>query len=46
MPVISSEPGDHILPDLLLCSSNFPDEQYLILLVCGYNHYIVALMLE
>ena len=31
---ISSEPGDHHLPNLFLCSSNFVDEQYLSFLVC------------
>ena len=26
VPVINAEPGDHPLPDLLLCSSNMVDE--------------------
>ena len=44
MPSISSEPGDHYLPNLLLCSSIFSDDQYFIFLVCGYYHLIGALM--
>ena len=31
----SSEPGDHTLPKLLLCPSNFANEQYLSYLVFG-----------
>ena len=43
---ISLEPGDHPLPNLLSCSSNFSDEKYLSLLVCVSHHLIVALMFE
>ena len=42
----SSEPGKHTLPNLLLCSSNFSDEQYLSFLVCGSYHFIVDLLFE
>ena len=45
LPVIISEPGYHSLPNLLLCSSNFADEKYLSLLVCGSHNFIVDLML-
>ena len=41
---MSSKYGDHPLPNLLLCSSNFIDEQYLSLLVCGSHHFIVDLV--
>ena len=44
VPSISPEPGDHLLSNLLLCSSNFADEQYLSFLVCGYHNFIVALL--
>ena len=44
VPIISSETGDQPLPNLLLCSSNFSDEQYLSLFVCGYYHFIVAML--
>ena len=44
VPIIISEPGDLPLPNLLLCSSKISDEQYLILLVCGSHHFIVALL--
>ena len=44
VPSISSEPGNHPLPNLLLCSPNFADEEYLSSLVCGYHHSIVALL--
>ena len=44
VPGISSEPGGQPLPNLLLCSSIFSDEQYLSLFVCGSRHFIVALM--
>ena len=44
LPIISSEPGDQPLTNLLLCSSNFSDEQYLSLFVCGYHHLIVAVL--
>ena len=43
--VINSEPGDHNLPNLLFCSSNFTDEQYLSLLECGSYHLIVSMLL-
>ena len=42
-PKICSEPGDHPMPNLLLCSSNISDEQFLDLLVCGYHHFIIDL---
>ena len=41
---IISERGDHPLPNLFLCSSDFADEQYLSFLVCGSYHLIVALL--
>ena len=41
---ISSEPGDHTLQYLLLCSSNFADEHYLSFLVCWSHHFIIALL--
>ena len=44
VPNTSSEPGNHPLPNLLLCSSNFADEQYLSFLVCGSYHFIVDLL--
>ena len=44
-PVISSELGDHTFPNLLLCSSEISDEQYLSFLVCVYHHFILALLL-
>ena len=44
MPSISSEPDDQPLQNLFLCSSNFVDEQYLSLFVCGFHHLIVDLM--
>ena len=44
VPIIGSEPGDHPLLSLLLCSSNFSDEQYLRFLVCGSHNFIVALL--
>ena len=44
LPRISSKPGDQLLPNLLLCSSNFADEQYLSLFVCGFHHLILALL--
>ena len=40
-----SEPGDHHLSNLLLCSSNISDEQYLSFFVCRYDHFIVYLLL-
>ena len=43
--IISLEPGDRPLPNLLLCSSNFADGKYLSFLVCGSHHLIVALLL-
>ena len=45
VPVISSEPGDHNLPNILLYSSTFSYEQYLSFLVCGSQNFIVALIL-
>ena len=45
LPLNILEPGDHYLPNLLLRSSNFSDEQYLSFLVCGSHHLIVALLL-
>ena len=44
VPSISSEPGEHPLPYLLLCSSKIPDEQYLIFLLCGSHNFIVNMM--
>ena len=41
---ISLEPGDHLFQNLLLCSSTFADEKYLIFLVCGSHHLIIALL--
>ena len=34
VPLINSEPGDYPLTNLLLYSSTFSDEKYLILLLC------------
>ena len=39
-----SEPGDHPFPNLLLCSSNFVDEQYLSFLLFVSHNFIVALV--
>ena len=44
-PVMSSEPGDHHFPNLLLCLSNFTDGQYLSFLVCSSHHFIVDIVL-
>ena len=44
LPSTSSEPGDYLLPNLLLCSSYFSDEQYLIYLMCVSHHCILALI--
>ena len=44
VPIISSDPGDQTLPNLLLCSSEFSDEQYLSIFVCGSHHFIFALV--
>ena len=41
---VSSEPGDYPLPNLLLCSSNFEDEQYLSSLVCGSQNFNVDML--
>ena len=43
--VISSNPGDHHLPNLLLCSSKFSDKQYLGFLLYGSHHFILSLLL-
>ena len=43
--VMSSEPGDHQFINLLLCSSNFIDEEYFSLLVCSYHQFILSLLL-
>ena len=45
MPSMSSEPGDHPLTNLLLCSSDFSDEQHLSFLVCWSHYFIVDLLL-
>ena len=45
VPFIKVELGDHNLPNLLLCSSNLSDEQYLSVLVCRSHHFIVDLLL-
>ena len=45
LPFINADPGDHTLPNLLLCSSNFTDEQYLRLLVCLSHNLIVSVMI-
>ena len=39
------ELGNQPFPNLLLCYSNFSDEQYLSFLVCGSHHFIVDLLL-
>ena len=44
VPSMSSEHGDHPLLNLLFCSSNFADEQYLSFLVYGSHHFTVAIM--
>ena len=44
VPSISSEPGDQPFPNILFCSSNFSDGNYLSLFLCGSHHLIVALM--
>ena len=45
VPSISSEPGDHTLPYLWLCSSNFADEKYLSFFLCGSHRFIVFLII-
>ena len=44
VPVISSYPGNHPSRNLLLCPSNFVDEQYLSFLVWLSYHFIVDLL--
>ena len=43
--VVISEPGDHNFPNLLLCSTNFVEEQYLSFLVFWTYHFIASLLL-
>ena len=42
VPVINAEISENTLTNLLMCSSNLSDEQYLSFLLYGSYHFIVA----